>query len=326
MLEPVITNQLDYIEVAPCSSRILTRIVSQVNRQNTVVRAFFDDHELVGYINMFYIYIYDMAKPPAAQLAAVPSNIDYLGLRFDNAVDLSPAWWSYLYQLTNVGMLVLDCKPSMLNALLHRKDEITVFLPNLSVVAMTVKADRMSRPRVLQRTLLQVIVGLFDEVPTIENVIMQFVGFTGIDLTPVCQNMGTEHVNGRPQITFNCFNENRRANDGVNVIDIRRRSVRASDDDRKTETYLSFSTDDDDRRVADEPVHIDELVIEETVTTTEKRVTMKEALEAAQKSNVVECSEDEGSYSFIQEIVQKVRDTAEVCRKFTERIFASGSR
>lgn len=322
MLEPVITNQLEYIEVAPCSRRLLTRIVDQADPQNTVVRAFFDDHELVGYINMFYIYIYDMTKSPSAQLAVVPSNITYLGLRFDNATTLSPDWWSYLYQLTNIETLVLDCRPTMLEALLKRKDKITALLPNLSVLAMTVNANRVTRPQSLESTIMRAIVHLFDEVPTIENIIIQFVGFTRIDLSPVCQNMGAEHVNGRPQITFNCFNENRREAEDIDVIDIRR-SIRATDEDQRTETSFSFSTDFNDEQMAGEHEHVHLPVDEETGSETiEKHVTMKEALEAAKKSNVVECSEDEGSYSFIRDIVQKVRDTAQVCRKLiADRIF-----
>lgn len=52
---------------------------------------------MAGFIKRFYICIYGMAKPPVQQIATLPPNITYLGLRYDNASKLSAEWCGFLY-------------------------------------------------------------------------------------------------------------------------------------------------------------------------------------------------------------------------------------
>lgn len=344
-----LNNRLEYIEVAPCSTDLLARIIETVDHQNTVVVAQVDDdHALVGNMNQFYIYIYDMSKPPSEQLSILPENITFLGLRFDTAASLSPAWWNFLYQLSELEMLVMDCRPSMLGALLKRKNKVLTSLPNLTVIAITSNLERVTRPKLLQNALRETVTGLFNDVPIIENVIMQLVGYTAMDFGPMCQNMGVEHLNGKTQVTFNCFNENRRSIEEIDVMDIGRRDVRATanDDDGfddDDEWQLSFKVENVEEHHHHD--HLSDTVIEmaETTETTgkaeaivkteitkkteavektvEEEVSMKDAIA---KIQIETYPDDDMSYSFIRDILGQIQKTAvDTCRKITKRWISS---
>lgn len=293
VIAAAVNNKLEYIEVAPCSTALFASIIEKVDHQNTIVRAQIDDdHELVGNINQFYIYIYDMTKPPSEQLSILPDNITYLGLRFDTTTSLSPEWWGFLFRLKKLELLVLDCRPSMLGALLKRKDKVLAFLPNLSVIAITINVSRITRPKWVQNVLRDTVDTLFNDIPMIENVILQFVGFTALNLGPMCQHMGVEHTNGKPQVTFNCFNENRRPIEEIDIIDIGRREARAilyvdSDGDGfdDDEWQHQFKTHDDDDNEGEENNDF-ERITDLITGTTEANKKIEKMIEAEENRKV----------------------------------------
>lgn len=315
-LETILTDKLEFIEVAPCSAELFSQIIKKVDQQNTVIHAHIDNHEFVGNVNQYYIYIYDMEVRPSQPLYSLPENSTYLGLRFDNA-SLSQAWWDFLFRFRQLELFVFDCKLSVLAALLRRPDEIKAFLPNLSVLAITVSSEHVTETNGLQNNLQRTVNEIFVELPMIENVIFQFVGFGAMDLGSKCQNMGVEQVNGRSQITFNCFNENKQEIEEIAVVDIEEhREVRAinDDDDDEKEWTLSYQMQDDKKFKA--KYHVSEATEEIPETNDVENGKM----EAGDGVRIETYPENDQTYSFIRDIIGKTVDT---CRKIGERWFWS---
>lgn len=314
-LETILSDKLEFIEVAPCSAALFTQIINKVDQQNTLIHAHIDNHEFVGNVNQYYIYIYDMDVPPSQPLYSIPENSTYLGLRFDDASSLSQDWWDFIFRFRELELFVFDCKLSVLAALLRRPDEIKAFLPNLSVLAITIKWERETETNELQNNLQRTINEIFAELPMIENVIFQLVGFGTMDLGSKCENMGLEQVNGRSQITFNCFNDNKQEVEEISVVGIdQHREVRAINDDDEKEWGLSYQIQEDQKTKI--RYQVSEAIEEHPETNDDEDGQSK----AKDEIRIETYPENDQTYSFIRDIIGKTVDT---CRKIGERLFWS---
>lgn len=172
-------------------------IINKVDPDKTIIRLMFHAHELIGSINNFYIYIYDLSIPPSnqIQLTSFLKNAE-LGLRFNAKTipleSLNHNWWKYIFRFEKLQYLKLDCKPGMIESMISFL-AASKLRTALWRITLTINTNDFDFPSI-QGIFLKV-PKLFDAIGSVEIVDIYLLGTDGADLIldKMCFNDGAEY-------------------------------------------------------------------------------------------------------------------------------------
>lgn len=201
-IKTLIKPTLKYLEVGPCADAFKQILdVLKAANSKTVIRAQFDLFEMVGKLNGYNIFIYDMTKSPTVQTRYLPVNNAYLGLRFD-ADRLSSKWGAFLFRFKELKHLNVDCKLDVLREFLAAKDSFSTALKLLSKITLTINETNMvGLGDVDIRETIEDFLMVFQQIKTVN---LNLTTRQFLDVAPICQFQKSEMVDGKNQRMYSC--------------------------------------------------------------------------------------------------------------------------
>lgn len=105
-LGQILSVNLEYLVVSPCSVDLFRSIRERVHRTKTINRLEFGDFGLVGALSEYYVNIYRIASGNTAILADFPKKNTNLGF-CSNIIDFPYKWEEFLYEFYALENLML---------------------------------------------------------------------------------------------------------------------------------------------------------------------------------------------------------------------------